>query len=215
MRNPASDKQPEEQLQSTLSIMEIGLPTRARNALLGAGIRTVVDALEALGKGDETLTKVKGFGPKSLADLKKRLQEQGFALPHEAASPPVTMAEEEIPKGRSSGEVSAPGEATPEAKALSGSLGQRLVTTIVCAWDQFGFKVWLYSVVVGAVFLLLLSALLMGRLSAFAYMTLDARERSLASGCGCGSGRCRVWSFWRARQVVRCGRRWRDCRHIW
>ena len=66
---------------SDLPITELELSTRAKNALLNADISTVGNALSALGQGDETLTKIKGFGSKSLADLKKQLEEQGFALP--------------------------------------------------------------------------------------------------------------------------------------
>jgi DNA-directed RNA polymerase alpha subunit len=87
MQDPTSDVQLEEQPSPDLSIMELGLPTRARNVLLGAGINTVNDALAALEKGDETLTDLKGFGSRSLTDLKKRLQEHGFPLPGEAISP--------------------------------------------------------------------------------------------------------------------------------
>ncbi len=87
MQDPTSDSQPKEQPWSSLSITEIGLSTRARNVLLGAGIDTVGDALAALEKGDQALTNLKGFGPRSLADLKKRLQERGFSLPVEAIPP--------------------------------------------------------------------------------------------------------------------------------
>jgi len=82
-----SDNQPEEQPSPDLAITELGLPARARNVLLGAGISTVDDVLAALQKGDETLTRLKGFGSKSLTALKKRLQEHGFSLPVEAVPP--------------------------------------------------------------------------------------------------------------------------------
>ena len=98
MQDPTSNVQLEEQpatpkKQETslgLSLTELGLRARAENVLLGAGINTVGDVLAALEEGDEALTKLKGFGPRSLADLKERLQEQGFSLPVEAVSPLVS-----------------------------------------------------------------------------------------------------------------------------
>jgi hypothetical protein len=86
--NVQSQEPPVEQAASpSISITLLGLRARARNVLLDAGIHTVGDVLATLAQGDETLIGLKGFGPKSLADLKKRLQEQGFALPGEAAPP--------------------------------------------------------------------------------------------------------------------------------
>ena len=75
-----------------LPIAELGLGTRARNVLTGAGIGTVGDVLAALEKGDEALTGIKGFGPKSLSDLKERLREHGYSLLGEPASPPPARA---------------------------------------------------------------------------------------------------------------------------
>jgi len=73
-----------------LSITELGLRPRARNALLRAGISTVRDVLAVFGQGDEALLALEGFGPRSLSDLKERLQEQGFLLPGEVAPVPET-----------------------------------------------------------------------------------------------------------------------------
>jgi len=87
MQDPTPDDRPGEQPSPDISIAELGLPARARNVLVDAGINTVNDALAALEKGDETLTGLKGFGSKSLAALKKRLQEHGFSLPDETISP--------------------------------------------------------------------------------------------------------------------------------
>nr|NIV36641.1 hypothetical protein [Anaerolineae bacterium] len=78
----------EQSASPSISITLLGLRARARNVLLDAGIHTVGDVLAALAQGDETLTGLKGFGPRSLVDLKQRLQEQGFALPDEPAPPP-------------------------------------------------------------------------------------------------------------------------------
>ena len=67
-----------------LPITELGLPARIRNILLSAGFNSVGDVLAALSRGDEALTSLEGFGPRSLATLKARLQECGFPLPTEA-----------------------------------------------------------------------------------------------------------------------------------
>lgn len=78
MQDSKSDIQEQPTAGPDLPIAELGLRTRARNVLLDGGIDTVGDALTALEAGDESLTNLKGFGPKSLADLKKKLRERGF-----------------------------------------------------------------------------------------------------------------------------------------
>ena len=105
MQDSTSDVQFEEQptplkgreTSASLSITELGLRARARNVLLDAGINTVRDVLAALEGGDEALTGLAGFGPKSLADLKERLRERGFPLPGEAVPPaePLGVVPEE------------------------------------------------------------------------------------------------------------------------
>jgi large subunit ribosomal protein L31 len=75
----------ERRIQATspqLQIMELDIGTRAQTVLAGAGIDTVQDVLDRLAEGgDEMLTNLKGFGLKSLADLKKELRSRGFVLP--------------------------------------------------------------------------------------------------------------------------------------
>jgi len=130
MGDTESDIQPEEQFveqptslegqmaSSDLSVTELGLRARARNVLLGAGVNTISDVLAALDEGDQALTNLRGFGPKSLVDLKERLRERGFLLPGEVAPPPKVVEaveeraapEEEAP--REAGVVAA--EAVPE-----------------------------------------------------------------------------------------------------
>ncbi|MDY7077307.1 MAG: NBR1-Ig-like domain-containing protein [Chloroflexota bacterium] len=104
MQDPTPANQIEGPPSPDLSITALGLSTRAKNVLLGAGISTVGKALAALEEGGETLTGLKGFGSRSLTDLKKRLQEQGFSLP----APPV------------------PDEAVPPLKALETALEQEI-----------------------------------------------------------------------------------------
>lgn len=65
-----------------LNIAELGLPQRVQNSLHEAGVQTVNDVLNLMVEsGDEGLTNIRGFGLKALADLKKLLRAQGFALP--------------------------------------------------------------------------------------------------------------------------------------
>jgi large subunit ribosomal protein L31 len=65
-------------------IDELGLGTRATEALTKAGIKVVGDALEKLAEGEGAILAVDGFGRKSLADLKKRLRQFGYELPEAA-----------------------------------------------------------------------------------------------------------------------------------
>jgi large subunit ribosomal protein L31 len=67
------------------ALAEFDLSTRVLGILAGAGLTTVGDVLEKLGQGDEALTDLKGFGLKSLADLKKTLRTGGFVLPGDEA----------------------------------------------------------------------------------------------------------------------------------
>jgi hypothetical protein len=81
-------------LAQPISVLE--LRTRAENLLLEAGIETVGDVLKRLELGDAELTNVRGFGAKSLADLKAKLRGLGFVLPAEAAGEPGTAHQKAI-----------------------------------------------------------------------------------------------------------------------
>ena len=65
-------------------IAELGLGTRATEALAKANITTVGQAMDLLEKGETAILAVEGFGRKSLADLKKRLRQFGYELPEAA-----------------------------------------------------------------------------------------------------------------------------------
>jgi large subunit ribosomal protein L31 len=65
-------------------IAELGLGTRATEALAKAGITKVGQAIELLEKGEAGILGIDGFGRKSLADLKKRLRQFGYELPEAA-----------------------------------------------------------------------------------------------------------------------------------
>ena len=66
----------------SVEILELG--TRVTNALIEAKIVTVADLLALLEGGDQSLLDIKGFGRKSLIDLKKALRAQGFEIPEAA-----------------------------------------------------------------------------------------------------------------------------------
>jgi large subunit ribosomal protein L31 len=65
-------------------IAELGLGTRATEALAKADITKVGQAIELLEKGEAGILAIDGFGRKSLADLKKRLRQFGYELPEAA-----------------------------------------------------------------------------------------------------------------------------------
>jgi N utilization substance protein A len=65
-------------VEGEIPIEVLGLSTRVHNSLDRAGIATVEEILAKLAEGDEELLAMKNFGPKSLAELKERLQATGF-----------------------------------------------------------------------------------------------------------------------------------------
>ena len=68
----------------TLPLAELGLNSRTVKVLAENGISAAGDFIGALeAGGDEALLAIKGFGRKGLADVKKRLKEQGYSLPEE------------------------------------------------------------------------------------------------------------------------------------
>jgi large subunit ribosomal protein L31 len=65
-------------------IGELGIGTRATEALAKANITKVGQVMEMLEKGEAGILAIDGFGRKSLADLKKRLRSFGYELPEAA-----------------------------------------------------------------------------------------------------------------------------------
>ncbi len=65
-------------------VVELGLGTRATEALAKANITNVGQVMELLEKGEAAILAVDGFGRKSLADLKKHLRQFGYELPEAA-----------------------------------------------------------------------------------------------------------------------------------
>jgi large subunit ribosomal protein L31 len=66
------------------SVKEIGLPTRAVEALENAGIDNVGKLLVKMGEGEAAMLAIEGFGRKSLIDMKKSLRQLGYELPSAA-----------------------------------------------------------------------------------------------------------------------------------
>jgi hypothetical protein len=175
------------------SIAELRLSTRARNALFEGGIDTVGDVLAALEEGDEALLGLKGFGAKSLADLKERLRERGFHLPGDPPPEVVTTApqekapEEKPPqKAVTTTTSTALGLDPPPSGAdhyqAVPSFGQRFQATLIQVREQISFGPWLY--VLGALLviavLLLPPVALPKRLGLTGYTTLNAENSSIS-----------------------------------
>jgi len=74
----------EERLSPNRPISELELGSRADKALAEEGITEVGHVLERLKSGEAAILEIKGFGRKSLADLKKSLRRMGYELPEEA-----------------------------------------------------------------------------------------------------------------------------------
>lgn len=69
------------------SVKELGLTTRAVEALEKAGLTNVGLVITKLGEGEEALLAVEGFGRKSLIDMKKTLRQMGYTLPEKPEAP--------------------------------------------------------------------------------------------------------------------------------
>ena len=65
-------------------VEQLEMAARVTNALVDAKIVTIQDLLTLLEGGDQPLLDIKGFGRKSLIDLKKALRAQGFEIPEAA-----------------------------------------------------------------------------------------------------------------------------------
>lgn len=66
------------------SVKEIGLPSRATEALEKAGLINIGQILTKLAEGEAALLGIDGFGRKSLIDMKKNLRQMGYTLPSAA-----------------------------------------------------------------------------------------------------------------------------------
>ena len=68
------------------TIEELGLATRATEALKKAGIASVNQLLAKLGEGDQAVLAIAGFGQSSLTAAKKKLRSLGYDIPEAAAA---------------------------------------------------------------------------------------------------------------------------------
>ncbi|NIM92324.1 MAG: 50S ribosomal protein L31 [Anaerolineales bacterium] len=76
-----------EKVSPDITIAELELGKRPTTALANAGVENVGQVLELLNEGDDEILAIDGFGVKSLADLKRRLRQQGFELPEAVVEP--------------------------------------------------------------------------------------------------------------------------------
>jgi len=74
----------DERLSPVRPISELELGSRVEKALAEAGITEVGHALDRLKTGEASILEIKGFGRKSLADLKKGLRRLGYKLPEDS-----------------------------------------------------------------------------------------------------------------------------------
>jgi len=94
-----------EGVEEGVPIKSLGLSTRVYNSLNQAGFATVEEILEKLAEGDKKMLATKNFGPKSLDELKDKLQAKGFIPVEEVEEvkeieavieEPVEAVEEEV-----------------------------------------------------------------------------------------------------------------------
>ena len=78
------DARETKKISSDVSVDILELGTRVTNALLDAKLASVADLLAIMENGDQPLLEIKGFGRKSLIDLKKALRAQNFEMPEAA-----------------------------------------------------------------------------------------------------------------------------------
>lgn len=64
-----------------MSVRDLGLGTRATNALERAGVATIGQLLDRFAQGEEAVLKIEGFGRQTLIDTKKKLRARGHSLP--------------------------------------------------------------------------------------------------------------------------------------
>src|SRR5512136_1226007 len=62
-------------------VSELGLSTRATDAMTKAGVTTVGQVLERMAQGESAMLEIEGFGRKALIDIKESLRNLGYELP--------------------------------------------------------------------------------------------------------------------------------------
>ena len=71
----------EAQIDPSRAIAELELGARTEKSLAEAGVTEVGHVIDRLAKGEDDLLAIKGFGQKSLADMKKALRKLGYKFP--------------------------------------------------------------------------------------------------------------------------------------
>lgn len=74
----------DERLSPNRPVSDLDLGARVEKALAEVGITEIGHVMDRLKTGEASLLEIKGFGRKSLADLKKGLRRLGYDLPEEA-----------------------------------------------------------------------------------------------------------------------------------
>jgi len=73
-------------------IEDLDLNVRVYNCLKRTGITNVGEVLDKMEKGEEEMMSIRNFGPKSLVELRQKLEERGLLLIEEEESEGVTAA---------------------------------------------------------------------------------------------------------------------------
>jgi large subunit ribosomal protein L31 len=90
----AEERRKAAQTSPDLPLDELDFDTRIENLFEEAGFETVGDILSLIEEeGDDGLTDIRGFGLKTLADIKRTLREQGFTLPGDEPAEEAEAAE--------------------------------------------------------------------------------------------------------------------------
>ncbi len=92
-----AERREEARTSPEILLADLNLKSRVLNLLEEAGYTKVGDVLEQLeAGGEDSLTDIRGFGLKALADLKKTLRARGYVLPgDEAEAEPEPQEEAE------------------------------------------------------------------------------------------------------------------------
>ncbi|MEN8173456.1 MAG: DNA-directed RNA polymerase subunit alpha C-terminal domain-containing protein [Chloroflexota bacterium] len=73
----------EAQVDPSRAVTDLELGGRTEKILAEAGITELGHVMDRLAEGEDALLAIKGFGRKSLADLKKALRKFGYTLPED------------------------------------------------------------------------------------------------------------------------------------
>lgn len=82
---------------TTKALETLGLSKRVYNCLIQAGITDLKQLLEKLNQGDEEMLSLPGIGPKSLAEVKEKLQAASLAFAHAEEEKELGPVEEVSP----------------------------------------------------------------------------------------------------------------------